>query len=460
MLPMNDMVKRDYFVRLALLMTVSFFTFGTYRNWPYKIESDGKYYYQYLISLFFDHDIDFTNNYSHPRHDWMRTEIDHYDFKSDLDPKTGRPGNVFSVGPAILWFPFFVVSYLMGFLFNSILATNITLDGWSRFFQYSVMYSGVLYSLCALWMIHRLLRRHFSASAANLALVAVLLGTNLYYYSIFEVSMSHVYDLFTAVLFIYLFSLTGEHPNSTRLFVATGLAGGLHTLVRPQNAITVGVVSCFLLGEVVRKRHAGSSIKVLANLIAYGGAILAAMSPLLLINNYLYGSFLTVPQGQDFLHLTRPNIWGVLFSTRNGLFSHHPVLLLGLIGFAALIIQSVNARAESRSFWLMLGIILALQIYINASTGDWWAGHSFGQRRLIGSYLPFAYGLAQMIVFSQDRIGRPMTTKTVYAASIINGYLTFIHVFVWSYDEPHNILYWIIVVPARVLIRLAQMLSG
>ena len=48
---------------MSIYLVVIFFSFGTNRNRSYKIESDGKYHYQYVISLYLDNDIDFTNNY-------------------------------------------------------------------------------------------------------------------------------------------------------------------------------------------------------------------------------------------------------------------------------------------------------------------------------------------------------------------------------------------------------------
>ena len=34
---------RRYLIIVSIVLTISYFSFGTYRNWPYKVESDGKY---------------------------------------------------------------------------------------------------------------------------------------------------------------------------------------------------------------------------------------------------------------------------------------------------------------------------------------------------------------------------------------------------------------------------------
>ena len=63
MCPLGANKRQKYFFALFLFLTLSYFCFGTFKNWPYKIESDGKYYYQYLVSGYYDHDFDFSNNY-------------------------------------------------------------------------------------------------------------------------------------------------------------------------------------------------------------------------------------------------------------------------------------------------------------------------------------------------------------------------------------------------------------
>ena len=437
--------------RLWMLLTLFFFLFGTYRNRFYKIESDGKYYYQYVISSFFDHDLDFSNNYLYQPPSWMGDDIDQYHLREGINPTTGRPGNIYSIGPAILWFPFFVMSYYAAVVLNHALHLHIVLDGWSRYFHYSVMYSSVLYMLMTLGLVYRLLRRQFSDSASKLAVALLLLGTNVLYYTVLEPSMSHVYDLFTAVLFLYLYCVVRESPERTIYYVGMGLAGGLHVLVRTQNVSTLAIVSAFLCLHVIEDYRATGRRILLANLLAFAVVASLAVLPVPLINKYLYGGYFVVPQGRDFLHLSSPNLWGVLFSTRNGLFSHHPVMLFGIAGFAVMAVRSFATRDKDRSYWLMLAATLAIQVWLNASAADWWAGASFGQRRLIGSFLPFAYGFGQAITFGQERIGQTNTRRLIIFFIAINFYLMLIHDLIWPYEKPHNILEWIVVFPLDLL---------
>ena len=80
---------------LFAVLVVAYFTFGGYRNWPYKVESDGKYYYHYLVSLLLDGDLDFANQYRIPQPAWMQASLDPYGFADQVSARTGRPANGF-----------------------------------------------------------------------------------------------------------------------------------------------------------------------------------------------------------------------------------------------------------------------------------------------------------------------------------------------------------------------------
>jgi hypothetical protein len=192
------------------------------------------------------------------------------------------------------------------------------------------------------------------------------------------------------------------------------------------------------------------------------------MLPVLLINNYLYGNPLAIPQGNQFLDLAHPQVLGLLFSQRNGLFSHHPVLVFGGIGFVAFLTSRVFnqaptpdqpgadstwglscnsaccpplSRKQGLLFFGAMSVAFAFQVYINSTARDWWSGHSFGQRRLISSFPLFVFGLA----YCADRLlafSLRWYALAVGVLSLSGMYLMFIHVFLWDYEQPHNILAW------------------
>ncbi len=456
--PVPDLSERRFRLLLLGLLTASYFAFGGYRNWPYKIESDGKYYYQYLVSAVTDGDLDFSNQYRAPKYPWMRTEIDHYGFRDLVSPVTGRPANVFWPGPALLWLPFYAFTWLLGSLLNAA-GLAVDMNPFGLWFQYGVMVAGPVSAALALVLLERLSSRLGAASEASsrLACVLALFASPLYYYAVFEPSMSHVYDLLAFVL--YLLAVLGwVEKGRSRDLAALSLAGGLLILVRVQNAATVGLFSLalFLLpARDDRKGTRGGRLRP-GRLAACALPLLLGVVPILALNRYLYGDAFAVRGAGSSLAYAHPRLLEVLFSARNGLFSHHPLLLVGFAGFVWLL----AAPPVEAPRWF-LGTLLAsflVQVWVNASVPDWWGGHAFGQRRLLGSLPLFVLGLAVLLEKvrrrSGDRFTRPVLAMSAVVA-LLGFYLVLIHVFVWSYDEPHDVLRSMFVtVPARVLRKL------
>jgi hypothetical protein len=382
---------------LFALLSLAYFHYGTYCNWPYKIESDGKYYYQYLVSGFYDGDFDFTNNYRTPKYDWMHLKIDHYELKDQVNPITKRPTNLFTLGQSILWTPFFLITRISGFGLR-LLGFQVDTNPWGKFFQYSIMYSAVIYTLITLFLLYRLLNRYFDKTPSIYATWLILFSTNLLYYVVFESSMSHVYDLFTYVLFIFLFIKAIESP-SIAIYVFLAIAGALHILVRTQNVVTIILFSALLFVIPLTMQRKLPSLKLTG---IYLGMLLLGLLPIPLLNTYLFGNPFTIPQGTGFLDLKNPKIFEVLFSLRNGLFSTHPSLFIAFFSFLVFLFYATKTMDRKETFFFLAMLIgFILQVYINSTTSDWWGGESFGQRRLISSFPLFTFGFAYLTQYLQ-----------------------------------------------------------
>ena len=445
-------VERRRFIALgiiAVLLSGLFFSYGSYRNWPYKVESDGKYYYQFLVSLAEDGDLDFSNNYRTKKYDWMKLEIDHYKWRYSVHPHTHRPQNAFTVGLAVLWFPFYLFAKVLVFALSLFGVAEIDGNIWSRFNQYIIMFSGVVYTMAAILLSERMLREYFSEAATILSILILLFATNLVYYTTIEVSMSHVYDFAVFVFYFFLLhsiaSIAHKRVGGGLYFLA-GLMAGMSVLVRTQNVLSVAILALCLL--LIRRN--------LLKMVFFSSGFTIILIPLLHVNNSLFGNPFSIPQGNSFLDVSNPNMLNVLFSLRNGLFSHHPVLFIGAVGYLLFLFKMIRLRNPLALLWTGLLVVFCIQLYVNSITTDWWAGHAFGQRRLIGVYLLFAFGFAQVF----DRLvcsKRAMITGGIIVGIciVLNMYLMNIHIFLWSYNEPHNILSWMFrQVPSLILQKL------
>jgi hypothetical protein len=443
-----------FYLALLLALTIAYFSVGSYRNYPYKIESDGKYYYIYLVSAFFDGDLDFTNNYLTPAYEWMRLPIDHYSSHKFINPITQKPANVFTVGPAILWSPFMLASYGLGSLINTIAPNTLDLGAWGLYLQYGVMLSAVVYAVLTLWGFEALLRYimpDLNRKALRWAQLLLLTTSPMLYYSLFEVSMSHIYDLFTLTAYMALLAGVIAKPTPLWQYAALGVFGGLHILVRTQNVVVIALLSVVLaVAHFKFSPRPASSAKWFFGesklLVVYAITLVLATLPLPIVNYTLYANVFYVPQGEGFLNPTAPNLLGVLFSMRNGLFSHHPALLVGLMGFGLLAWQK-RYQPVALTLLVALALVFVAQTYLNAIVDDWWGGHAFGQRRLLSSVLMFGVGYAAMFDWVLRRNSRVFIQRGVFAlTSLVAGLgvmLLLVHVLWWDYDQPHNIARWL-----------------
>jgi hypothetical protein len=112
--------------------------------------------------------------------------------------------------------------------------------------------------------------------------------------------------------------------------------------------------------------------------------------PLLLYNFYYSTdhSFFRMGDlgGFTLRYWTSPRIGEFLFSSNHGLFSWNPATYLAVIGLFIFFFR------KDRRIAATLLVTLAGGIYLLSSTWDWYAGYSFGSRRLTEAFFIFALG--------------------------------------------------------------------
>ena len=339
---------------------------------PQRVASDGIFYFAPLRSLVVDFDLDFENEYrilgAEPGY-FQRTV-------------TGRLPNNFSIGPAVLWLPAYLLAHALG------LAGLYRPTGFGYPYFTAVATATAIGGFAGVVFVFRLVREYFDESAALAATLLVWLATFHVWYMVFEPSMSHAFAM-ASVSFLLLLAERG--PRGARAFFWAGAASGLVALVRWQNVVFVPAA----LALVLSKRERPTPREIAFGILGF----LLVASPQLLYWKLLYGSFLLVPQGGGYLDLGSPRIEEVLFSSRHGLLSWAPVLWLALAGLPRFV-----RRAPTLGGALAISTLLAL--YVNASVFDWWAGASFGSRRFDGALAFFALGLAASIEWLVPRVER------------------------------------------------------
>ncbi len=336
-----------------------------------RLESDAVEYYAHLRSLYYDQDLEFTNEFEHfgilGRGD-----------KTNLTA-TGHRRTIFSVGPALLWLPFYAVGHGVARLAGG------AEDGYSPIHVRAVCLGSLFYTVAGLLLIHALLRPVYPEAALP-AVLLLLYATMLWWYATIEPVMSHPGSFFLAALVLWLW-WPERHALSPRRALLLGLVIGLLATVRWQGGVLLLLPGLSLLGAL-----RGAPLLTLRSGVLMLLAFVLGTTPQLLAWKAIFGQFLLAdpPHGRDFLRLDHPWLLETFFSARHGLLYWTPILWAGFLGLLAF-------PRRDRATGAMLLVPVVVISYVNACSGDWWAGGSFSNRRFDQALPLLAVGLAHAL---------------------------------------------------------------
>lgn len=354
------------------------------------INGDAIQYFAYLQSAVVDGDLDFSNDYrrlykgaAHDSNVWLRSRT-----------ATGRPPNMMSVGPAILWSPFYVTARVV----LGPPERSARSEAMEAILHASVGLAGVFYATLGAWFTFKACALLFGRSAAFWATLVVWLAGPAVYYSVVSPNYSHATSMFAVALFTYAWlAARASRSGSTsmaslgrRQALLLGALGGLVALVRWQDAVVLLLPAIELLAAV--RRREVSVATAAGRLGLLGLACGVVFVPQLVAWHTIYGIPLLVPQGSGFMQWSQPAILSVLFSLKRGLFSWTPALLPAVLGLPLLV------RRDHLAGWSIV-FVLAVSTYVNGAAHDWWAGEAFGARRFIGVGVFLALGLSALLAW-------------------------------------------------------------
>lgn len=335
------MLPTKWLLVIAALYLLGFIGHALYLK--KTVYGDGIYYFSWLRTIAIDDDVDFRNDYA---------------LFGVTQPPTssGLPGNKYSVGPALLWFPYY---HLMYTVFRG--------AGVSFGYQFITGISAVLYTLIGLLLLYRLILQYFNRTLSTVSILSIAFTTNLFYYGSLDTVNSHAASFFVTVLFLMIV-LQRQHMFLTGLFL--GIVG----LVRMQDLV-YGVL---LLPHVSRKTF----LKIFLGIVT-------GLLPQLLAWHSLYGSFWVNPYltGSEGFRIHPLRMVDVLFAPGNGLFLWTPVTMAACVG---LVLKNKQKKFPHRLFFA----IFALQLFIVASWSSFLQGASYSGRMFVSSLPLLAFGLA------------------------------------------------------------------
>jgi len=206
-------------------------------------------------------------------------------------------------------------------------------------YQLMVVLMGLLFAFLGFFYLRRFLRFFFSDFVTGLTLLAVGLGTNIFYYIVEKPDMTHGYLFALYAVFLYYFAVGADEEKFRKKdLIRLGLLAGLMCLVRSSEIVLFAIPAFYGLrnwATLTRNFRRTLPIFLLA---------LAVFSAQLIYYKIGTGSWWQngyAGLGFDWLE---PHLLDGFFSYRRGWLIYTPVILLAFIGIFRLPKRAQTAR--------------------------------------------------------------------------------------------------------------------
>ncbi len=295
-----------------------------------------------------------------------------------IDRNNNKIVTKYTYGVALMQAPFFVMAHLLAKQFGYMD------DGFSLIYNKTINIASVFYTTLAFIFLYFFLIRYISNYIALLTLIGLFLGTNIFYYSIFETGMSHIYSFCLFSAFLLLSELIFRPNQKTYINIIFGIVVGLIIVVRPINLIFLPLF--FLFNQSNNYRNI-KNLFVPVSIIIFSAFIIVI--PQLIYWHYLTNNFILYSYyNESFANIMSPKIVHLWFSTNNGLVIYNPLIILILSGI--FFMREVHIKLS-----LLLSIYFVFISYVFASWWSWDYGCSYGSRPFVEYYslfsLPFGF---------------------------------------------------------------------
>jgi hypothetical protein len=321
------MAKRLAYI---ILVAIAFFTAAAFMRYYPKTDSifygDAQGYYMYLPAMFQYHNLD-SMPYLPTDRDIPSSVMWYAEgMRGQAPTPKGYILNQYTYGVALMELPF----YAAGHLYAGI--TNQNQNGYSPPYENAIRWSSIVYCVLGMLVTFAILRRSFSATASLLMLVCIFIGTNLFWFTVYQSGMAHL-PLFLLYALLTWLAIKLHESYKTIYFVLTGLVAGIITLIRPTDVICLiipflyGVYSLPTLKQRLHTltQHRG---KILLAAIVFILPIL----PQFAYWKWMTGNFLYYSYGDQGFNWRNPRILDGLFSFHNGWLAYSPIMYGAVIG--------------------------------------------------------------------------------------------------------------------------------
>jgi hypothetical protein len=362
------------------------------------VHGDGVGYYAYLRAPLIQHNLRFEEDWRHANLGFAQSRLNaEYQLYPNQYTSTGYVSNLFSVGPAILWSPFFLAAHGTVRVADR-LGGNIPADGFSLPYRVFVAFGTAFYGFCGILLSYALASKYVDPSWALLSTIGIWLSSSLPVYMYFNPFWSHALSAFVVALFLWYWDRT--RPNRTQgQWFALGLIAGLLVDVYFVNGVFLLIPCVESLQTYVRDARSKNGPAILRQfgsnllfLVAFGVMIL----PTVITRKIIFGGVFRFGSYTVLAWDWRAPYWfSVLFSSEHGVLTWTPLLAFALMG---LLLSSLEAKRIK----MHLALSTVVFFYVVASYPYWYGMSSFGNRFFISLTPIFIFGLALLL----ERIGK------------------------------------------------------
>ena len=338
------------------------------------ISVDGVTYFAQLRSVVFDRDLDVAREFAYLQ-------------------QPDRPNHVVPIGPIVVWLPLYLTVAAVDALARAAGVSAAPADpvalGLGVAYVRAAIVSSFAIGAAGLVALQLCLRRRFSRTVALAATVLLFGATPLYWYMVYEPSMTHAASFGFVALFVAASAVWVPRGATGRESIALGALIGLAFLARSQEALFAifpGVLALTGAAPAADRIRAARRLAGWALVGALPLIVIQLAHSYVLFSRYEY----TLWGAGGYLNLWQSRWADTLFSSWHGFLSWTPVAYVAVAGTVAYLRRDWRWAASA------IGILL-ITAWVNGATQDWAGGWSFGGRRFTSALVMLAPGLALVI---------------------------------------------------------------
>lgn len=412
------MLKIDKYEKILVVLFL--LTLPLINPW---VRGDGVGYYAFARALLIEHRLDFEPDWLHANESFRMGRVN-----SDgrIRPTeytvTQHINNHFSIGPAILWFPFLVAADAVVKI-DHLFGDHIAENGFSFPYVVAVALGTAIYGFLGVFLSFQLTRKYLPVRWAFLGTMGIWFASSLPVYMYFNPSWSHAHSAFMVSVFFWYWDRTRDR-RSWPQWIVLGAISGLMLDVYYINGVLLIVPLIESLALYWRGFRTGQARDVAWLFLqnsCFAVTVFLAFLPTLIVKHIIYGGYLNFGYRERWF-LDSPALLKVAFSSEHGLFSWTPVVLLGMIGLVLL-------QRRDRMLSLCCVAAFAMYLYAIGCYENWSGISSYGSRFFVSLTPIFVLGLAALFDFlagvMDERRANVLAVGTVSILILWNAGLIF-----------------------------------